>query len=164
MRSLVLGLVVLAAIPARAGSFELDLARAHFLTGQSYFDQERFEDALKEFEEAYRLSGRAGFHYNIGVCHEKLGRPDVAIASFRRYLREDPATPDRPVVEARIASLEERKRASAPRASDKPLWRKGWFWGVVGGATALVVAGVAIGVVFGTRGDDVRTLPEVVPE
>jgi tetratricopeptide (TPR) repeat protein len=36
----------------------------------------------------------------------------------------------------------------SPRA-DKPLWKKAWFWGVVGGA-AVVVAGVAIGVGIAT--------------
>jgi tetratricopeptide (TPR) repeat protein len=34
--------------------------------------------------------------------------------------------------------------APSPRA-EKPVWKKAWFWGVVGGA-AVVVAGVAIGV------------------
>jgi tetratricopeptide (TPR) repeat protein len=32
-----------------------------------------------------------------------------------------------------------------PRRAERPLWKKAWFWGVVGGA-AVVVAGVAIGV------------------
>ena len=34
---------------------------------------------------------------------------------------------------------------SAPPRADKPVWKRAWFWGVVGGAAA-VVAGVAIGV------------------
>ena len=38
--------------------------------------------------------------------------------------------------------------APPPRA-DKPVWKKAWFWGVVGGA-AVVVAGVAIGVGIAT--------------
>ena len=38
--------------------------------------------------------------------------------------------------------------APAPRA-DRPVWKKGWFWGVMAGA-AVVVAGVAVGVTLGT--------------
>jgi len=38
--------------------------------------------------------------------------------------------------------------APSPRA-EKPMWKKAWFWGVVGGA-AVVVAGVAIGVGIAT--------------
>jgi tetratricopeptide repeat protein len=38
--------------------------------------------------------------------------------------------------------------APSPRA-DKPVWKKAWFWGVVGGA-AVVVAGVAVGVGIAT--------------
>ena len=36
-----------------------------------------------------------------------------------------------------------------PAAAERPLWKRGWFWGVIGGA-AVVVAGVAVGVAIGT--------------
>jgi tetratricopeptide (TPR) repeat protein len=42
--------------------------------------------------------------------------------------------------------------APPPRA-DKPLWKRPWLWGVVGGAVA-VVAGVAIGVGVGLSAKD----------
>jgi len=38
--------------------------------------------------------------------------------------------------------------APSPR-DERPVWKKGWFWGVIGGA-AVVVAGVAVGVSLGT--------------
>jgi len=43
---------------------------------------------------------------------------------------------------------------------NRPITKKGWFWGVVGGAAAVVVAGVVIGVVVGTS-DNTRNLPAV---
>ena len=39
--------------------------------------------------------------------------------------------------------------APPPPRADKPVWKRAWFWGVVGGAAA-VVAGVAIGVGIAT--------------
>jgi tetratricopeptide (TPR) repeat protein len=38
--------------------------------------------------------------------------------------------------------------------SEKPVYKKPWFWGVVGGAAAVVVAGVVVGVVVGGASHD----------
>jgi hypothetical protein len=50
----------------------------------------------------------------------------------------------------------------APVAEKKPITQKGWFWGVIGGVGAVVVAGVVVGLVLGTStGDGTKTLPPV---
>jgi tetratricopeptide (TPR) repeat protein len=166
--------MVLVPLQAAAGEFDQELAKAHFLTGQDYYEQQRFEDALKEFNEAYRLSRRPAFQFNIAVCQTRLGRLDEAIAAFERYLSESPATPDRDEVERRIAELRARKAAQAPppapvvAVSKSPpagrsAHRRGWVWGVVGAVAAAAVA-VGLGVGLGVRGDTVRTLPDVTPK
>ncbi|MCU1282243.1 MAG: hypothetical protein JWM53_5789, partial [bacterium] len=33
----------------------------------------------------------------------------------------------------------------------RPVYKKAWFWGVIGGVAAVAVAGVVVGVVYGTR-------------
>ena len=38
---------------------------------------------------------------------------------------------------------------STPAPAERPVWKRGWFWGVMAGA-AVVVAGVAVGVTLGT--------------
>ncbi len=48
--------------------------------------------------------------------------------------------------------------ATAP--AHKPVTKQGWFWGVIGGAGALVVAGVVVAVVL-TTADSAKTLPTV---
>jgi tetratricopeptide (TPR) repeat protein len=145
---------------AYASSYEDELARAHFLSGQSYFDEGRFADALNEFREAYHISRVAGFQYNLGVCEEKLGHFDAAIASFERYLREAPAAPDRANVEAHLAALHG-KRLVRPG----PIARRPWFVGVMTSAAVVVTAGIVVGVVLGTRsGESVRTLADVRPQ
>ncbi len=45
-----------------------------------------------------------------------------------------------------------------PPASDKPIYKKGWFWGVLVGS-AVVVAAVAVGVTLGTESSGRKTLP-----
>jgi tetratricopeptide (TPR) repeat protein len=47
--------------------------------------------------------------------------------------------------------------SAAPR--DKPVYKKGWFWGVVAGGAVLVAGAVTLGVVLGTRGASENTLP-----
>ena len=69
---------------AYASAYEDELARAHFLSGQSYFDEGRFTDALNEFREAYRISRVPGFQYNLGVCEEGLERWQEAAAAFEQ--------------------------------------------------------------------------------
>jgi tetratricopeptide (TPR) repeat protein len=164
---------------ARADEDSQALARAHFITGKSYFAQDRYADALKEFEEAYRLSKRPGFLYNIGVCHEHLGHINEAIDAFERYLVESPEASERAEVKQRIDRL---RTLPPPRATmgravatvpptaatattapppPRPIHRRGWFWGVIGGVGALVIGGVVAGVVVGTRDTGPRTLPDV---
>lgn len=51
--------------------------------------------------------------------------------------------------------------AITARAPEKmPITKKGWFWGVIGGAVAVVAAGVVVGVLLGTA-DSAKTLPAV---
>jgi len=50
---------------------------------------------------------------------------------------------------------------AAPPQRDKPIYKKGWFWGVVVGAAAVVAVGVSVGVVYGTKSDSVHPLPDV---
>ena len=92
MRNLIIALLLLGAPLARAE--DRSLARAHFMTGRSYYDQGRYAEALKEFQEAYRLSKRIGFLYNIGVCQEKLGQLDEALTAFQATIdRQSGRTP-----------------------------------------------------------------------
>jgi len=186
MRSLVLALAVMvAAWPAAARADDQELARAHFVTGRSYYDQARYADALKEFEEAYRLSKRVGFLYNIGVCQEKLGNDEAALTAFEGYLPAASDEGERAEVQGRIDALKARHAALPPAAAattpppatsapattnavtasapsrERPVYKRGWFWGVMAGAAVVVAAGVAVGVVFGTRDSGPRTLADV---
>ncbi|HZS39473.1 MAG TPA: hypothetical protein VFF06_21730 [Polyangia bacterium] len=172
MRALSIAVVLAAAWTARA-EVDVESAKAHFAAGSHDFEAGRYADALGEFEKAYRLSDRAPLLYNIGLCHERLGHTAQAIDAFETYLRALPADSlERPDVEMRLQHLRapppalppptiRRELTEPPPAREtRPVYRRPWFWGVMGGAAVIVVAGVTVGVVLGTR-DSTRVLPDV---
>jgi tetratricopeptide (TPR) repeat protein len=156
MRAL-LALILLTQL-AYASSFEDELARAHFLSGQSYFDEGRFTDALHEFHEAYAISRRPGFQFNIGVCEERLGHTEAAIAAFERYLQEAPNAPDRATVEQRLRDLRGQR---VVKTTSVPLHKRPWFIGVMTGTAVAVATAIVVGVVVGTQSASEHTLPDV---
>ena len=67
---------------------DIEAAKAHFAAGSAYYEQANYQDALKEFNEALRLSKRNDLLYNIAMCYERLNQLDNAIAALQRYLRD----------------------------------------------------------------------------
>jgi tetratricopeptide (TPR) repeat protein len=172
---IVRGLTVVAVVcsivmPARAITEEEERAKAHFLAGQSYYDQASYTDALREFNEAYRISKKPALLYNIARCYEGLDQPADAVKMLERYLQEDPETPDRTSVETRIANLKERAAArlhrqpeeptepsrppaatttaaaSAPASTSAPPRKRVWTWVVGGIGVAALAAALGTGV------------------
>jgi hypothetical protein len=88
-------------------------ARMHFQAGRSYFEQGRYEDSLREWQESYRLSDRHILLVNIANAQERLFQFNEAIESLNRYLQVGgpDATENRATIEARIDGL----RRSADR-------------------------------------------------
>lgn len=97
-----------------------DAAKAHFLAGSAYYEQADYADAVKEFNEAHRLSRRPDLLYNISVCYERLGRWDDAIAALHQYLTEKPNASDRAVIESRIQNYEQRRDAERAQQPATP--------------------------------------------
>src|SRR3954470_20095810 len=88
---------------------DMEAAKAHFAAGSAYYDQANYADAVKEFNEAYRLSKRIDLLYNIAVCYERLAQYDNAIQALQKYLTDKPDAPDRVTIQSRIANLEKRR-------------------------------------------------------
>jgi hypothetical protein len=49
--------------------------------------------------------------------------------------------------------------ASAPPRREKPIYKKGWFWGVVAGGAVVVAGAVVLGVVLSSPSDNAKSLP-----
>lgn len=80
--------------PASSPPRAEDLARARSLDqqGARAYGDGRYNDAIRYFEEAYRLGGPPFELWNIAKCHAKLDQPDQAADFLERYL----ATPSIP--------------------------------------------------------------------
>lgn len=65
-------------------------ARTHFSSGRLYYESGNYEAALREFEEAYRLSRRIDLLFNIALAYEGLERFDDSADALETYRRAHP--------------------------------------------------------------------------
>lgn len=88
---------------------DANLARAMeaFQRGSENYNNAKYDVALRDFLEAASLYASPDFQYNIGLCYEKLDKPEEAIAAFETYLKTKPDAPDRANVEDRVARLKQ---------------------------------------------------------
>ena len=71
---------------------EADLLRRHFERGDAAYRQQRWDDAIREFREAARLSpALAEAHAKLGVIYYARGRYREAAESFREAVRHKPS-------------------------------------------------------------------------
>ena len=139
-------------------------ARELFENGVLLYEEAQYEQAILAWEEAYRLSERALFLFNIANAYERLGDLDRALDYLHRYRAFAPAD-ERATLERRIRTLEQRQEelrqaqgppdapAPAPLAAGPPAQpaespsgqrNMGWLIGL--SATSLATA--ATGVYF----------------
>jgi hypothetical protein len=104
--ALLAGLSASAVAEEPAGGPDLELAKAHYRTGEIYYERNRFPDAAREFEEAFRLSKRPELLYNMGKSYDGVGDHAKALGAYRRFLAAVAVSPDRAAVEERVISLE----------------------------------------------------------
>lgn len=90
----------------RADAARLNAIRAQMDRGQGLFLAGQYETAAQVFEEGYAAHPYSAFLFNAGVCYQKMGDAEAALASFRRYLEKDPNAPDAPSVQERVTALQ----------------------------------------------------------
>lgn len=142
-----------------------DEGRVHFRLGRAYYDSGRFDDAAREFQQAYDLTQRAALLYNIFVAHRDAGNLAAAITALRAYLQRVPDADQREQLEARLAVMERQLRdqgddpqpeptappsataaviaPAGPSSGGGGMWTPGWIIAGVGGAA--IVAGIVTG-------------------
>jgi tetratricopeptide (TPR) repeat protein len=128
-------------------------AQAHRLAGHKARALELYESLVRLY--GNKLPNQVEIHNHIRGLRN-------AIEVERRATNSPPLTPMRTGPEPPPAPAAEPKTAPVPGADaapaltakspeNKPITRKAWFWGVIGGVAAVVVAGVTVGVVLGTQ-------------
>jgi tetratricopeptide (TPR) repeat protein len=105
-------------------------ARNHYQRGVALYDQQQYEEALREFSVANDLRPRPAFWFNIGRCQEQLARWNDAADSFSRYLdtASDLELSERDELRARIVVLRNRAQPApesnaTPTATNQPATR-----------------------------------------
>ncbi|MCB7129499.1 MAG: tetratricopeptide repeat protein [Candidatus Brocadiales bacterium] len=69
----------------------MDEALKHFNSGNSYFKEGKFDDAIPEFEEAVRLNPRFAMAYSfLGACYVSKGKYGLAIRQVEEAIKLDP--------------------------------------------------------------------------
>ncbi len=63
-------------------------ADRHFKTGVKLFDEEKYSEALAEFEQAYALKPHPLVLYNLATAHRALSQYDQAVDFYNRFLSE----------------------------------------------------------------------------
>jgi tetratricopeptide (TPR) repeat protein len=82
-------LALLIAVPpmALAQTRDKKAAASHFQSGRQLFEQNRWAEALGEFQAGYEAYPLAGFLVNIGQCYRKLERFEEARDAWQKYLQ-----------------------------------------------------------------------------
>src|SRR6185369_16837976 len=88
------GVVLAAAIvgpsPTRAqpAPTEVERAKDLYTSAEAAMREARYADAIRDYGAAYEITRDAVLFYKIGAAHERLGKCDVALIYYRRYLKE----------------------------------------------------------------------------
>jgi len=81
-------------------------AKEHFEKGFDYFQQEKWDEAIAEFQEAARLDPEFGEAYlGLGYSHVRKGEFEQAIAALEKYLQLEPGADNRAQVEGDIQQM-----------------------------------------------------------
>jgi tetratricopeptide (TPR) repeat protein len=112
-------LALLIAAPALADA--TSEAREHFKKGQTHYALGEFEEAAKEYREAYRFRAEPVILFNIGQACRQIRQWQQAYFYYRQYLSKKPDAPNREETESLIEQMrrrmdeEEEQRLRVPR-------------------------------------------------
>ncbi len=114
----IVALLLLAPLGASAKT-PAEEAKEHYIAANKAFNLADYDEAIREFEAAYRIVEDPAFIYNLAQAHRLAGHLDKAVRFYRNYLRLDPGTSQKAAIEQRIAEMEaalatQRNQLSAP--------------------------------------------------
>lgn len=123
--------------------------------GHQLFQTGQFEAAALSYATLYTARPQlVRVLFNVAQALRRAGKEREALAFYRRYLRAEPQGPLQKEVQGYLGELSALLAArelsqAAPRPT--PVYRRPWFWVLLGGATIGVVTAVALGVTLGSQ-------------
>lgn len=128
-------------------------AGEHMKEARELFVSKQYEKSIAESVVAYKLAQWPICFYNIAQAYRRLQDRRQALKFYQRFLKDAPTS--RFAADAQNAiieiSLYLQQQEQIDREKKRPVWRKGWFWGVLGTSLAVVGSGLATGLVLGLR-------------
>jgi tetratricopeptide (TPR) repeat protein len=120
-----------------------EAAAQHFSAGEQYYLRGAYREAIREFQEAYRLSDRPELLFNIAQAYERAGDVRNARVYLRRYLDSGVApAEEKPLLEEKLAAWDARIAEEDRKIRERPRPFKTWKWVATGLGVALVGASV----------------------
>lgn len=150
----------------------------HYNRGMKLYEDKSYDEAVTELQKAYEIRQLPRLLLNIGTVFRKMGKAREALSYYELYLKAEPNPPRKirkeldEFIPATRALLEKPSgkdgqgtastgttspadpppKAPEPASTEPPLYKRPWFWGVVGGAVgAVLIAGIVGGVVAEQR-------------
>jgi hypothetical protein len=139
-------LAISAIVPGVARASDQDLERARVLDQQGVraYREERYNDAIRFFEEARRLGGPPSEIWNIAKCHVHMDEPEEAAKIIAEYLDQKGLSPsDRAEAEQQLHEIQHRHSSLTVSSSPSgaTVYLEGHRWVGITPATIDVAAG-----------------------
>jgi len=83
-------------------------AREHVKKAQTHYALGEFEEAAREFREAYRLREEPALLFNLGQAYRQMGHWQQAYFHYRLYLSKRPDAPNRAETESLVEQMRRR--------------------------------------------------------
>ncbi len=101
-------IALLASLHLSVGTARADdaaTAKQHYNSGIAKYSAGKYEEAAKDFIDAYVGLRVPDALYNAGLAYEKLGDAGKATALYKRYLTERKNAPERREIDAKLARM-----------------------------------------------------------
>ncbi len=124
---ILLALASLTAAPSRparaddAADAKANEANRHFKLGVELYGEQKYSEALVEFQRAYEIFPHPSVLYNLAVTYRELSEYDQAIVYFERFLSEGPGKVDQARLDGAQKELDDlRARVGTITVTVKP--------------------------------------------
>lgn len=180
-------MLALLLVVARASARSQSEFEKRTTAAQTLYAEKNYNGALDQFTAAYQLDPEPWLLINIGRCHYLADRPKEALGFYNKALQAKLSRSEREEVMASVAkatiklqeqqerAVNEQRKAEQARLTaiasaslipsnppEKPIYKKAWFWGVIGGGLSLLTIGLGVGLGVGLRPSTVKQNPDNV--
>ena len=150
----------------------VDLDSNYYQMGRKFYKEGQFEKSIECLKLANQQKPRPLLIYNIGMAYRKLNRHFESIAYFQRFLSTaDNLTEDERLRVQAFIDQSAKARITGEKITADPqitrldpgqdekvlLYRKWWFWTIVGGTAAAVGLAIAVPIIVQQNNRDFCT-------